>query len=107
MPLFTKKTAIDAGPTPPLPTPAKAESGAARPAAPPSKPPEPAHAPPRESSEAKRDPLAAERIERFHKLKTDIHRKLVEQLDMTKLAQNVTDEIRDQVFQIEIGRAHV
>ncbi|MEW6252602.1 MAG: CpaF family protein, partial [Planctomycetota bacterium] len=36
----------------------------------------------------------------MHELKGEIHRKLVEQIDTTKLAQNVTEEIREQVKQL-------
>ena len=49
------------------------------------------------------DPMADERAAKFQNLKTDIHRKLVEQLDMTKLAQNVTEEIREQVRLIVVA----
>ncbi|MBK9121375.1 MAG: CpaF family protein [Phycisphaerales bacterium] len=48
----------------------------------------------------RRDPVEDERARRFGELKVEIHRKLVDQLDMTKLAQNVTDEIREQVREI-------
>jgi pilus assembly protein CpaF len=44
--------------------------------------------------------LFDERARRFQELKTGIHRKLVDQLDMTKLAQNENDEIREQVRQL-------
>lgn len=40
-----------------------------------------------------------ERAVRFQELKTSIHRKLVEQLDMTKLG-NVSDETKEQVRQV-------
>ena len=49
------------------------------------------------------DPMAEERAAKFQILKTDIHRKLVEQLDMTKLSQTVTDEVREQVRGIVVA----
>ena len=49
------------------------------------------------------DPVADERAAKFQILKTDIHRKLVEQLDMTKLSQTVTDEVREQVRGIVVA----
>jgi len=60
-------------------------------------------APPRPTAPAerkRRDAVADERTRKFQDLKAEIHRKLVEQLDMTKLAANATDEIREQVRQI-------
>lgn len=60
-------------------------------------------APPRPTAppeRKRRDTVADERMRKFQDLKADIHRKLVEQLDMTKLAENATEEIRDQVRQI-------
>ncbi len=114
MGLFTRKSESEA----PAPKPADAAAPAAqapsdksppapRPASspPPAKSPEPpapsgggGHAP-----RGKADPLANERAQKFQNLKTEIHRKLVDQLDMTKLAQNVTDEIREQVMQIVLA----
>jgi pilus assembly protein CpaF len=44
--------------------------------------------------------VAEERARKFQELKAGIHRKLVDQLDMTKLAQNVNDEVREQIRQI-------
>jgi pilus assembly protein CpaF len=41
-----------------------------------------------------------ERAARFMELKTTIHRKLVEQLDMTKLGSGVSDEMKEQVRQV-------
>jgi pilus assembly protein CpaF len=61
-------------------------------------PPKPAEAP-----RPRHDPVADERQAKFQTLKTDIHRKLVEQLDMTKLAQNASEEIREQVHQLVIA----
>lgn len=43
---------------------------------------------------------ADERSRRFQELKAQIHRKLVEQLDMSKLQREATPELRDQVKQI-------
>ncbi len=65
-----------------------------------------AKTPPKPASEPVRlrnDPIADERHAKFQTLKTDIHRKLVEQLDMTKLAQNASEEIREQVHQLVIA----
>jgi pilus assembly protein CpaF len=56
--------------------------------------------PPRAQTRARIDPVADERARKFQDLKHVIHRKLVDQLDLTKLSQNVTDEIREQVRQI-------
>jgi len=41
-----------------------------------------------------------ERVRRFGELKGTIHRKLVDQLDMSKLSREATDEIREQVRQV-------
>jgi pilus assembly protein CpaF len=47
-----------------------------------------------------RDRMADERALRFQELKASIHRKLVEQLDMTKLSREISDELRQQVKQM-------
>lgn len=44
--------------------------------------------------------VADERTRKFQELKGEIHRKLVDQLDMTKLSQDATEEIRQQVGEI-------
>jgi pilus assembly protein CpaF len=97
MGLFTQKPAPP--PPPPksagtVPKPAPIEPK--QPAPEPEK--KPADAPP--PSKSKADPLADERARKFQDLKAEIHRKLVEQLDMSKLAQNANEEIRDQVREI-------
>ena len=46
------------------------------------------------------DPLTDERARKFQELKGKIHHKLVDQLDMTKLAQNASEEVHAQVQQI-------
>lgn len=105
MGLFTKKPGDNTGgahppsspPRPPDAPPraaATATAEAPRPPAPPP-PPKPSAAPP-----PRKDPGADERARKFQDLKAEIHRKLVEQLDMTKLAQNATDELREQVKQV-------
>ena len=110
MALFTRKSpepeVNTAPPPPPAAAPDKpADPGASesttpspeqRPAPPPPKAPTPEPPRPR----ARKDPVADERAAKFQNLKTDIHRKLVDQLDMTKLSQNVTDEVRAQVHEI-------
>jgi pilus assembly protein CpaF len=119
MGLFTRKPDPDppepsnssAAAPPPAPdgsTPPPA-GGAATATQPPPVPPAPTAppGPPRSSApgppKPKHDPIADERATKFQNLKTEIHRKLVEQLDMTKLSQNVTEEIREQVQQIVMG----
>ena len=59
-------------------------------------PPAPAPAAPR----SKDNRMADERAHRFQELKGHIHRKLVDQLDMTKLEREATPELREQVRQI-------
>ncbi len=58
---------------------------------------------PQPAPKPKRDPLADERSQKFQDLKAEIHRKLVDQLDMTKLAQNANEEIREQVKEIVVA----
>jgi pilus assembly protein CpaF len=41
-----------------------------------------------------------ERVRKFQELKGEIHHKLVDQLDLTKLAQNASEEMRSQVREI-------
>lgn len=52
------------------------------------------------SAKPRQDAMADERTTRFYELKSRIHRKLVDQLDMTKLEREATPELRDQVKQI-------
>jgi pilus assembly protein CpaF len=49
------------------------------------------------------DVKSDERTRRFDDLKGTIHRKLVEQLDMSKLSQDATGEIREQVRQVVLA----
>jgi pilus assembly protein CpaF len=104
MGLFTRKPASPddaapgaSAPADSAPAPAPPPAAAQPPAA--SQPPSPK---PKPASElrAKKAPLDDEKQLKFQNLKSEIHRKLVDQLDMTKLSQNVTDEIREQVEQI-------
>ena len=106
MGLFTQKPS----PPPPradAPRPAPPEAPAApappvRPSAGvPGKPPPPAKAgSPPAAVKAKPDKLVDERTTRMNELKSEIHRKLVDQLDMTKLSRDATEEVREQVRQI-------
>ncbi len=119
MGLFTKKepTAPAApskpeAPTKPAPPPsgnAAAPTAPAKPAAAPAKPapppggtsvatPQIPSAPPPPPGGAK--PKTDERANRFQELKGQIHRKLVEQLDMNKLAQDASGDMREQVRQV-------
>jgi pilus assembly protein CpaF len=98
MGLFTRKPTTDdaasatALASPPPETPVeRAKDASAKALA----PPKPA-LPTRPRSEL----VVDERARRFQELKTEIHRKLVDQLDMTKLAQNANEEIREQVRQL-------
>jgi pilus assembly protein CpaF len=99
MGLFTKKSSASATVVAPPPSAASGPSGtstaerASSPALASSPPPSPAPKP-------RLDPLAEERGRKFHELKASIHHKLVDQLDMTKLSQNMTEEICTQVRQI-------
>ena len=72
---------------------APASAGAAVGAMP---PPQPA----RPGQRSKDSRMADERAHRFQELKGLIHRKLVDQLDMTKLEREATPELREQVRQI-------
>jgi len=92
MGLFTKKPSGAATTAAPVTNPAPAERAREVPpkpvttAKPPTKP--------------RLEPLADERTRRFQTLKGQIHRKLVDQLDLTKLSQNVTEELREQVREL-------
>ena len=46
---------------------------------------------------------AEERFQKFHELKSVIHRKLVDQLDMTKLGTDASEELRDQVRRVVLA----
>ncbi len=102
MGLFTRKpptesaTAATAAPPPkavPASRPASSAGGLS--AAPKAKPP-----PPAARSENR---AVDERTQRLHELKTSIHRKLVEQLDMSKLQSDTTGDLREQVRQIVVA----
>ena len=105
MALFTKRPGSSppaAPPKPPAKPPPSADSPAPmRPAAAPAPPPAPPAAKPKPVPPTSRsDPKPDERVRRFDELKGTIHRKLVEQLDMSKLSREATDEIREQVRQV-------
>ena len=50
-----------------------------------------------------KDKQSEERFQKFHQLKGEIHRKLVEQLDMTKLGTDASDELREQVRRVVLA----
>jgi len=50
-----------------------------------------------------RSKQADERFQKFHELKGAIHRKLVDQLDMTKLGDDASEELRDQVRRVVLA----
>jgi len=50
-----------------------------------------------------KDKQSGERFHKFHELKTTIHRKLVEQLDMTKLNADASEELREQVRRVVLA----
>lgn len=103
MGLFTKKSAGSAqeAAAPPAGVPAAqpAGTGAATAATP---PPRPVPAQPAQTT-PRRDRAAEERLRRFQELKGTIHRKLVEQLDMAKLGNDASDELRAQVRQVVLA----
>ncbi len=128
MGLFTKKPPADAPaaakpapavapPPPPTATPPAGPAAAAARPAPKTTPPAPPSAPveiPKikqagsgsnngGSNSARNAPPQDERTKRFHALKGMIHRKLVEQLDMTKLSADTTGELREQVRQVVVA----
>ncbi len=87
MALFAKKP----------PAPAAVPAGtAARGGSAVAEPPRGAPPPPK----LQKDRMAEERDVRFQDLKASIHRKLVDQLDLNKLAREASDEVREQVKQI-------
>jgi pilus assembly protein CpaF len=122
MGLFAKKPAEPAPAAPPpkpvqpesaptatapaKPAPPVAKPPVAKPPVPPAKPvPVPVPVPPPSKPAAKpasspKDRAADERAKRFQDLKASIHRKLVEQLDMNKLASEAGEEVRTQVKQL-------
>ncbi len=70
------------------------------PEAPAAAPPAPVAAPPTRPSPLKRDKPKDERALKFQEFKTQIHRKLVEQLDMSRLSRDADDKLREQVREI-------
>ncbi len=103
MGLFTKKSTDES----------KAPAVAVVPTAPPSPPPPvsvspPASGPPAGASKPTRgntlrEKHADERFQRFYELKGAIHRKLVDQLDMAKLSNDASEELREQVRQVVLA----
>lgn len=104
MALFAKKSSpAPELEKPPAAAPAAptAPAGPAKPAAPfNGGPPKPPAAKPPSSAPARADRASEERALRFQELKSTIHRKLVEQLDMTKLSREASSEMREQVRQV-------
>ncbi len=72
----------------PKPAPSAGSTAVAIPVPPPSK---------NKNKPSLKEKQAAERFNKFHELKSVIHRKLVDQLDMTKLNRDASDELREQV----------
>jgi pilus assembly protein CpaF len=103
MGLFTKKSSDES----------KASVGAAVPTAPPSPPPPasalsaasgpPSVAPNPARGSALKERHADERFRKFYELKGVIHRKLVDQLDMAKLSNDASEELREQVRQVVLA----
>ena len=106
MGLFAKKpTTASPTETPPQSVPAKPPAAAAPPPngnspAPTTVPVPTVARPPAKPIRPTKDRMIDERAVRFQDLKASIHRKLVDQLDMNKLAREASDEVRDQVKQI-------
>ncbi|RMF70893.1 MAG: CpaF family protein [Planctomycetota bacterium] len=102
MGLFTKKPQT----TEPQPAPeSKPAASPQQPAAPRKidvtrKPPAAPAEPPKPKP---RDRAADERLRKFHELKSVIHRKLVEQLDMSKLNADASKELREQVREVVVA----
>jgi pilus assembly protein CpaF len=102
MGLFTKRpdsTSVATAPPPPPPKPPQRADSPAPPSSPPARPEKPKPVQPAPRPNAKPD----ERTRRFNELKGTIHRKLVEQLDMSKLSSEATDEIREQVRHVVLA----
>ena len=101
MGLFTKKpvkSESDSAPAAAAPAPPRKIDVARKPPTPP--PP----APVKEASKPKvRDKAADERTRKFQELKSLIHRKLVDQLDMSKLNADASMELREQVRQVVVA----
>ncbi len=116
MGLFTKKSQPTGGPTSAFAATAEIESAPKPEAKPKPAPPQPAApsapappaasappAPPKPAPTPRVDKAVDERLKKFHELKAMIHRKLVEQLDMSKLNAEQTSELREQVRQVVIS----
>jgi pilus assembly protein CpaF len=106
MGLFTKKSASEANASPasaPAATPAPARSAEGEAAAhggakgPSADSPAGAKGAPGGTFKEKQ---AEERVRKFYELKSTIHRKLVDQLDMSKLHADASGELRQQVHQV-------
>lgn len=103
-----EKAPVTAAPanTEPAPTPAVStapkpeENAEAKPApsAPPAQPKPATKAIPKAKNDAQ-----DERARRFQDLKSRVHRKLVEQLDMNKISQDADGQVREQVRQIVVA----
>jgi pilus assembly protein CpaF len=106
MALFAKKPSpAQAAPSAPppasaAPPPPEAPAPAPAPARPAEEPPAASAVPVPAAPGRRRDRLTDERVKRFQDLKAGIHRKLVEQLDLTKLAREDNAELRQQVKQV-------
>ena len=116
MGLFTKKSQPTGGPTSAfsataeVASPSKPEAKPAQASPPPAAPSAPAPpaasappSPPKAAPTPRVDKAVDERLKKFHELKAMIHRKLVEQLDMSKLNAEQTSELREQVRQVVIS----
>ncbi len=115
MGLFTKKPAPgDAGgakagtPAPPAaadpkkaPVALGAPPSAPKPVA--ANPPKPPPHTPATPAAPRSDKRVDEKAKKFNDLKTHVHRKLVEQLDLAKLANDTTGELREQVRQVVVA----
>jgi pilus assembly protein CpaF len=55
------------------------------------------------AGQPKRGKMLDERTRRFNELKTQIHRKLVDQLDMSRLNADASDELREQVREVIVA----
>ena len=112
MGLFTKKepeapkAAATVGLTEAAPAPPPPPQPSATPtvsASPPPAPPKPAPPPKSKKGASLKEKQADERFLKFHELKSAIHRKLVDQLDMAKLSTDASDELRDQVRRVVLA----
>jgi pilus assembly protein CpaF len=108
MGLFTNKNAPASKPPSKPGATATATNPAAQPAKP-SAPTKPAavavnvQAPAKPQAPARHNRGTDERTRKFNELKGSIHRKLVEQLDMSKLQNDASNELREQVREIIVS----